>query len=148
MSFSARLLSVSLLVAIFAVGFAAVDSPRSVMAQQDDETSEGTSALVKSSNESLAASPAAFPLHETHFVGSVMYKRTVGFERFDTDHDIDGSGGEDREIFGSHYVWEDTFRVRIQSSYADKPENVFGVGFSGVSGGVGFPARAVGGVVA
>ena len=100
-----------------------------------------------SSGVDVAASPASLPLPMSHFVGSVLYKRTVWFERFDTDHDIDGSGDEDREIFGSHYVWEDTFRVRIPASYADKPEDVFGAGFSAVSGGAVFSARAVGGVL-
>ena len=57
-----------------------------------------------SSGSDAAAVPAALPLPSSHFVGSVMYKRTVGMERFDTDHDIDGDGGVDREVFGSHYV--------------------------------------------
>ena len=83
-----------------------------------------------SSGVDVAASPASLPLPRSHFVGSVLYKRTVWFERFDTDHDIDGSGDEDREIFGSHYVWEDTFRVRIPASLDDKPEDVFGFSFN------------------
>ena len=64
-----------------------------------------------SSGVDVAASPASLPLPRSHFEGSVMYKRTVWFECFDTDHDIDGSGGEDREIFGSHYVRERYFQA-------------------------------------
>ena len=100
-----------------------------------------------SGGSDVAAVPASFPLPKQHFVGSVMYKRTVGMERFDTDHDIDGSDGVDREIFGSHYVMGNEFKVRIPARYADKPEGVFGFGFSGVSGGAVFSAWAVGGVL-
>ena len=107
------------------------------------DSSDNASSMVSD----VAASPAALPLPRSHFVGSVMYKRTVGMERFDTDHDIDGSDGVDREIFGSHYVMGNEFKVRIPTSYSDKPEGVFGVGFSGVSGGAVFSARAVGGVL-
>ena len=150
--FVVALLRALSLIAVLAAGLIVVGD--TVVAQQSgadaSSSSEaaGATALVESSNESLAASPAALPLPRSHFEGSVMYKRTVWFERFDTDHDIDGSGGEDREIFGSHYVWDDTFRVRIPASLDDKPEGVFGVGFSAVLGGVVFSARAVGGVVA
>ena len=84
-----------------------------------------------SRDSDVAASPAALPLPSSHFVGSVMYKRTVGMERFDTDHDIDGTDGIDREIFGSHYVMGNEFKVRIPANYADKPEGVFGLGFLG-----------------
>ena len=95
----------------------------------------------------MAAVPAALPLPKQHFVGSVMYKRTVGMERFDTDHDVDGADGVDREIFGSHYVMGNEFKVRIPASYADKPEGVFGGGLSGLLGGGVFSARAVGGLL-
>ena len=100
-----------------------------------------------SSGSDVAASPAALPLPEKHFVGSAMHKRTVGMERFDTDHDIDGDDGLDREIFGSHYVMGNEFKVRIPARYVEKPEGVFGFGFSGVSGGAVFSARVVGGVL-
>ena len=100
-----------------------------------------------SGGSDVAAVPAALPLPEKHFVGSVMYKRTVGMERFDTDHDIDGNDGIDREIFGSHYVMGNEFKVRIPARYADKPEGVFGFGLSGLQGGAVFSARAVGGVL-
>ena len=83
-----------------------------------------------SSGSDVAAVPVALPLPEKHFVGSVLYKRTVGMERFDTDHDIDGDDGEDREIFGSHYVMGNEFKVRIPASYADKPDGVFGFSFN------------------
>ena len=139
------------LIAVLAAGL--IVAGDTVVAQQGgtavSSSSEATGSTASDgySNASLAASPAAFPLPEAHFVDSVLYKRTVWFERFDTDHDIDGSGDEDREIFGSHYVWEDTFRVRIPASLDDKPEDVFGAGFSAVSGGGVFSARAVGGVL-
>ena len=106
-----------------------------------------SSAYASSGDPGPAAVSAALPFPEKHFVGSVLYKRTVGMERFDTDHDVDGGEGVDREVFGSHYVMGNEFKVRIPASYADKPEGVFGFGFSGVSGGAVFSARAVGGVL-
>ena len=139
------------LIAVLATGL--IVAGDAVVAQQGgadaSSSSEATeaSALAGSSNENVAASPAALPLPSSHFTGSVMHKRTVGMERFDTDHDIDGSDGEDREIFGSYYVMGNEFKVRIPASYAEKPEGVFGFGFSGVSGGAVFSARAVGGVL-
>ena len=139
------------LIAVLAAGLVVVGD--TVVAQQggtaassSSEATEATS-LTGSSNESVAAVPAALPLPEKHFVGSVMHKRTVGMERFDTDHDIDGSDGVDREVFGSHYVMGNEFKVRIPARYAEKPEGVFGFGFSGVSGGAVFSARVVGGVL-
>ena len=149
--FVVALLRALSLIAVLAAGLIVVGD--AVVAQQggtavsSSSEATGSTASDGSSNARVAASPAAFPLPETHFVGSVLYKRTVWFERFDTDHDIDGSGDEDREIFGSHYVWEDTFRVRIPASLDDKPESVFGLVFCGV-GRRSFSARAVGGVVA
>ena len=83
-----------------------------------------------SGGSDVAASPASFPLPKQHFAGSVMYKRTVGMERFDTDHDVDGADGVDREIFGSHYVMGNAFKVRIPRSYAEKPEGVFEFSFN------------------
>ena len=87
-----------------------VESP--VMSGSENQISGGSD---------VAAVPVALPLPEKHFVGSVLYKRTVGMERFDTDHDIDGDDGVDREIFGSHYVMGNEFKVRIPARYADKP---------------------------
>ena len=124
-----------------------------VDAQTDGAVSDGVAGMAESSADASnedpgpAASPAALPLPKQHFIGSVMYKRTVGMERFDTDHDIDGSDGIDREIFGSHYVMGNEFKVRIPASYSDKPGGVFGFGFSEVLGGAVFSARAVGGVL-
>lgn len=121
-----------------------------VNAQTDGAVSGGVAGMAESPPDASngdpgpAASPAALPLPRSHFTGSVMYKRTVSMERFDTDHDIDGV---DREIFGSHYVMGNEFKVRIPASYSDKLEGVFGFGFSGVSGGVVFSARAVEGVL-
>ena len=97
-----------------------------------------SSAGVSSADPGPAAVPAALPLPKKHFTGSVMYKRTVGMERFDTDHDIDDADGVDREIFGSHYVMGNAFKVRVPARYADKPDGVFGFGFSGVLGGAVF----------
>lgn len=139
------------LIAVLAAGL--IVAGDAVVAQQGgadaSSSSEATeaSALAGSSNENVAASPVALPLLRSHFAGSVMYKRTVGMERFDNDHDIDGADGIDREIFGSHYVMGNEFKVRIPASYTDKPEGVFGFGFSGVSGGAVFSAWAVGGVL-
>ena len=146
--------AVAVVVVLMAGVLAADGLGETVDAQTGGEVSGDVVGMAESSADvssgvlGPAASPASLPLPRSHFVGSVLYKRTVWFERFDTDHDIDGSGDEDREIFGSHYVWEDTFRVRIPASLDDKPEDVFGAGFSAVSGGGVFSARAVGGVLA
>ena len=94
----------------------------------------------------MAAVPLELPLGESDLVGSVMYRRSGEFERFDTDHDIDtppsaggasgasgasGSGG-DREVVGSHYLLGDTFNVRVPASYASKPAGVFAFSFNHV----------------
>lgn len=124
-----------------------------VDAQTDGAVSGGVAGMAESPPDASsgasapATSPASLPLPRSHFVGSVMLKRTVGMERFDTDHDIDGDDGVDREIFGSHYVMGNEFKVRMPTSYSDKPEGVFGFGFSGVSAGAVFSAWAVGGVL-
>ena len=106
-----------------------------------------SSAGASSEDPGPAAVPAALPLPKQYFVGSVLYKRTVGMERFDTDHDVDGADGVDREIFGSHYVMGNAFKVRIPASYAKKPEGVFGFGFSKVLDGAVFSAWVVGGLL-
>ena len=92
-------------------------------------------AVSDSGGEGVAAVPMDLPLGESDLVGSVMYRRSGEFERFDTDHDIDppsGAGGAsgasgssgDREIIGSHYILGDTFNVRVPASYAGKPAGV------------------------
>ena len=148
MRFGVVLVVAVVLAAVVAVG-EPVEVGSSDVAVAATAGSSGVSGSVDqaSNGVDVAASPASLPLLRSHFVGSVLYKRTVWFERFDTDHDIDGPGDVDREIFGSHYVWDDTFRVRIPASLDDKPEDVFGAGFSAVSGGGVFSARAVGGVL-
>ena len=116
----------------------AVDAQAEGKVSGDAADMAESSAGVSNADPGPAAVPASLPLPKQHLVGSVMYKRTVGMERFDTDHDIDGDDGEDREIFGSHYVMGNEFKVRIPASYAEKPAGVFGFGFSGVSGGAVF----------
>ena len=107
-----------------------------VDAQMGSEVSGGVTGMAESSADASngdpgpAASPASLPLPSSHFTGSVMHKRTVGMERFDTDHDIDGADGVDREILGSHYVMNNAFKVRIPAIYEDKPEGVFGFSFN------------------
>ena len=137
--------------AVFLLAAGLISAEGSASAQTDDASSQvdavGAEAVSDAGGEGVAAVPLEMPLGESDLVGSVLHKRTVWFERFDTDHDIDDSDDEDREIFGSHYVWEDTFRVRIPASLDDKPEDVFGFAFSVVLGGAVFSARAVGGVL-
>ena len=122
------------LIAVLATGL--IVAGDTVVAQQGDtdlgsySEATGGTVLAGSSNENVGAVPAALPLPKQHFVGSVMYKRTVGMERFDTDHDIDGTDGVDREIFGSYYVMGNEFKVRIPARYSDKPEGVFGFSFN------------------
>lgn len=115
-------------------------------AAQAGDTSSSADALAAeavsdSSSSGVAAVPMGLPLGESDLVGSVLYRRTGEFERFDTDHDIDppqsarsasgaggasgasgasGSGG-DREIIGSHYILGNTFNVRVPASYSGKP---------------------------
>ena len=122
------------MIAVLAAGL--IVAGDTVIAQQGgveaSSSSEATvaTALAESSNENVAAVPAALPLPKQHFVGSLLYKRTVGMERFDTDHDIDGADGVDREIFGSHYVMGNEFKVRIPASYSKKPDGVLGFPFN------------------
>ena len=98
----------------------------------------------------LAAVPMDLPLGESELVGSVMYRRSGEFERFDTDHDIDppqsarstsgtsGANGareasasrKDREVIGSHYILGNTFNVRVPASFAGKPAGVFAFSFN------------------
>ena len=158
----AKVFAVFVLVAVLATGLIADE--RSVLAQTGDPGNSidtAAEALSYSSGEGVAAVPLKLPLGESDLVGSVMYRRSGEFERFDTDHDIDppqsarstsgasgaseasGSSGAgdgsassgDREIIGSHYIIGNTFNVRIPARYSDKPAGVFGFGFSGVLGG-------------
>ena len=109
------------------------------------------------SGTDVAAVPMDLPLGESDLVGSVMYRRSGEFERFDTDHDIDppsGAGGAsgasgasgssgDREIIGSHYILGNTFHVRVPASYAGKLASVFAFSFNHIvlhAGSVRFTA--------
>ena len=112
----------------------------SASAQTDDTGSPAGAVAAEAVSDTggagVAAVPMDLPLSESDLVGSVMYRRSGEFERFDTDHDIDppagaggasgasGSGG-DREVIGSHYLLGDTFNVRVPASYAGKPAGVF-----------------------
>ena len=97
--------------------------------QQKSETSQGVSEIVA---VGAAAAPVDLPLLESHFTSSVMYRRTVGVERFDTDHDVDGANDVDREIVGSFYIIGDSFGVRIPNSYIGESSRVLGFSFNHV----------------
>ena len=142
----AKALTVCLLAAILAAGLIAVEG--SASAQTGDPNSSVVTATAEAvsdfSGEGVAAVPMDLPLGESDLVGSVMYRRSGEFERFDTDHDIDpqqsarstssasgasGAGGasgssKDREVIGSHYIIGNTFNVRVPASYAGKPGGV------------------------
>ena len=156
---SAKAISVFLLAAVLAAGLIAAEG--SASAQPDDTSSPvdavGAESVSDSGGEGVAAMPMELPLGESDLVGSVMYRRSGEFERFDTDHDIDpppstrsasGASGasdtsEDREVVGSHYQLGDTFNVRVPASYAGKPAGVFAFSFNHVvlqAGGVRFTA--------
>ena len=140
---SAKAFYVLILTALLAATLIATES--SAVAQTDDTSSSADAlaaeAVSDSSSSGVAAVPMGLPLGESDLVGSVLYRRTGEFERFDTDHDIDppqsarsasgaggasgasgasGSGG-DREIIGSHYILGNTFNVRVPASYSGKP---------------------------
>lgn len=144
-----KLLAVFVMVAVLATTLMAAGG--SASAQTGDPSSPVVTATAEavsdSSGEGVAAVPIELPLGKSDLVGSVMYRRSGEFERFDTDHDIDppqsarstsgadgasGSSGasgasassEDREVIGSHYIIGNTFNVRVPASYADKPGGV------------------------
>ena len=147
----AKILMVFVQAAVLATTLIAAEG--SASAQPDDPSSldgaVGPEAVPGSSGEGVAAMPMELPLGESDLVGSVMYRRSGEFERFDTDHDIDppqsarsasgaseaseasGSSG-DREIIGSHYIIGNTFNVRVPTSYAGKPAGVFAFSFNHV----------------
>ena len=143
-----KISAVFLLAAMLATGLIATEG--SAAAQTDDTSSPvdavAAEAVSDSGGEGVAAVPLVLPLGESDLVGSVMYRRSGEFERFDTDHDIDalsgagvasgasdanGSGG-DREVVGSHYILGDTFNVRVPASYAGRPAGVFAFSFNHV----------------
>ena len=142
---SAKIFTVFVLVAVLAAGLIAAEG--SVAAQSVDPggsvVADETRDVSVSGGAGVAAVPLELPLGESDLVGSVMYRRSGEFERFDTDHDIDppsgaggangasGSGG-DREVTGSHYLLGDTFNVRVPASYAGKPAGVFAFSFNHV----------------
>ena len=133
----AKAFAVFVLAAVLATTLIAAEG--SAAAQTDDANSSADAVAAEdasdSGGEGVAAVPFELPLGESDLVGSVMYRRSGEFERFDTDHDIDtpsgaggasgasgasGSGG-DREVVGSHYLLGDTFNVRVPASYAGRP---------------------------
>ena len=136
-NYSAKIFTVFVLVAVLAAGLIAAE--RSAVAQTGETggsaAADTTGAKADLNGADVAAAPLELPLSESDLVGSVMYRRSGEFERFDTDHDIDtppsaggasgasgasGSGG-DREVVGSQYLLGDTFNVRVPASYAGKP---------------------------
>ena len=152
-----KLLAVFVMIAVLATTLMAAGG--SASAQTGDPSSPVVTATAEavsdSSGEGVAAVPIELPLGKSDLVGSVMYRRSGEFERFDTDHDIDppqsarstsgadgasGSSGasgasassEDREVIGSHYIIGNTFNVRVPASYAGKPAGVFAFSFNHV----------------
>ena len=83
--------AVFLLTALLAAGLIATGG--SASAQTDDTSSPvdavGAEVVSDSGGAGVAAVPMDLPLSESDLVGSVMYRRSGEFERFDTDHDID-----------------------------------------------------------
>ena len=142
---SAKVFAVFVLASVLAAGLIAAEG--SAVAQTTDISSsvatDTTGEISVSGGAGVAAVPLELPLGESDLVGSVMYRRSGEFERFDTDHDTDppsgaggasgasGSGG-DREVGGSHYLLGDTFNVRVPASYAGKPAGVFAFSFNHV----------------
>ena len=139
----AKILAVFVMAAVLASGLIVTEG--SAEAQTGDPSSldgaVGAEAVSYAGGEGVAAVPMELPLGESDLVGSVMYRRSGEFERFDTDHDIDppqsarstsgavgasGASGanEDREIIGSHYILGNTFNVRVPASYVGKPGGV------------------------
>ena len=139
----AKVLAVFVLAAVLAAGLIAAGG--SASAKQGDPSSldgaVGAEAVSYAGGEGAAAVPMELPLGESDLVGSVLYRRSGEFERFDTDHDIDppqsarstssaaaasgvSGANEDREIIGSHYIIGNTFNVRVPASYAGKPAGV------------------------
>ena len=145
---SAKIFTVFVLVAVLAAGLIAAEG--SAVAQtgepRDSAAADTTGDKADLSGADVAAVPLELPLGESDLVGSVMYRRSGEFERFDTDHDTDppsgagGAGGAsgasgsagDREVLGSHYILGDTFNVRVPASYTGKPAGVFAFSFNHV----------------
>ena len=155
----AKALAVFVLAALLATILSVAEG--SASAQMGDTSSSvdavAAEAVSDASGTDVAAVPTELPLGESDLVGSVMYRRSGKFERFDTDHDIDppsGAGGAsgasgasgssgDREIIGSHYILGNTFHVRVPASYAGKPASVFAFSFNHIvlhAGSVRFTA--------
>ena len=87
----AKALTVCLLAAVMAAGLIAVEGSASAQTgdPSDSVVTATAEAVSDSSGEGVAAVPMELPLGESDLVGSVMYRRSGEFERFDTDHDID-----------------------------------------------------------
>ena len=141
-----KVLAVFILAAVLATGLIAAGGSASAQPGDPSISVDAFRAEAEpgSSGEGVAAVPMDLPLGESDLVGSVMYRRSGEFERFDTDHDIDppqsarstsgadgasgasgaSASGGDREVIGSHYILGNTFNVRVPASYADKPGGV------------------------
>ena len=138
--------AVFLMAALLAAGLIAAEGY--ALAQTGDTGSPADAVAAEAVSDTggagVAALPMELPLSESDLVGSVMYRRSGEFERFDTDHDIDPPSGisgasgasgasdtsEDREVVGSHYLLGDIFNVRVPASYAGKPGRVFAFSFN------------------
>ena len=131
---SAKVFTVFVLVTVLAAGLIAAEGSAAAQTEEPGVSviADEAGDVSVSGGAGVAALPLELPLGESDLVGSVMYRRSGEFERFDTDHDINtpsdtegasgtsGSGG-DREVFGSHYLIGDTFNVRVPASFAGKP---------------------------
>ena len=144
----AKAFAIFVLAALLAAGLIAAEGPAA--AQTGDlggsAATDTAKDLPDAGGAGVSAVPMELPLGESDLVGSVMYRRSGEFERFDTDHDIDppsgaggasgasgaGGSGGDREIVGSHYLLGDTFNVRVPASFAGKPAGVFAFSFNHV----------------
>ena len=86
-----KVLAVFVIAAVLAAGLIAAGGAAS--AQTSDPSSRvgdvGAEAVPGTRGEGVAAVPMELPLGESDLVGSVLYRRSGEFERFDTDHDID-----------------------------------------------------------
>ena len=95
----AKAFTVFVLAAVMAAGLIAAEGY--ALAQTGDPSSSvdalAAEAVSDTSGEGVAALPMELPLGESVLVGSVMYRRSGEFERFDTDHDIDPPAGARNE---------------------------------------------------
>ena len=95
----AKVLAVFVMAAVLAAEL--ISAGGSASAEPGDPSSldgtVGAEAVSYAGGEDVAAVPMELPLEESDLVGSVMYRRSGEFERFDTDHDIDPPAGARNE---------------------------------------------------